>query len=154
MMHETEYAKLVRRYSDYDELLRMGFVITRTDDPYEWRRVLKAKSRADKIRVRTGTADADDKVVWAYLKHLDEIQIPEEEQAERCRRGDAIREAMSRAHLRGHTVEHVIRAEETRAAAVCRDCGARLYVDAATDPPFMEGEVFDTDCPRTHHQPS
>jgi hypothetical protein len=40
----------------------------------------------------------------------------------------------------------VIRAEGTRAAAACPDCGARLYVDWTTMPPFMEGEVFETDC--------
>jgi len=152
--HETEHAKLVGRHSDYDELLRMGFVVARADDADGWRRTLKAEARADKIRVRTGTADSDDHVVWAYLKHLDQQQIPHEELHERCRRGDAIREAMSRALLRGHTVEHVIRAEDTRAAAACRACGARLYVDSASDPPFMEGEVFEIDCARPHHQPS
>jgi len=43
-------------------------------------------------------------------------------------------------------VNRVIRAEGTRAAAACPECGARLYVDWTTMPPFREGEVFDADC--------
>jgi hypothetical protein len=147
--HEFEYARLVQRRSDYDELLRMGFVVVRADDPDGWRRRLKANARADKVHVRTGNADADDHVVWAYLKHLDRQKISQEELHERFRHGDAIREAMSRAFLRGHTVDRVIRAEGTRAAAACQRCRARLYVDSASDPPFVEGEVFDVDCPTT-----
>src|SRR3954451_12067016 len=49
--HETEYAKLVERHSDYDELLRMGYVVARAADPDRWRQTLKAEARADKIRV-------------------------------------------------------------------------------------------------------
>lgn len=146
MEHEEEFEKLVRHGSYYDELLRMGHVVARVADTQAWRDEIKAKARADKIKVRTGLSDHDDYVAWAYLKHLDD----------KVRSGDrnpllgdhlsAVQEAFERARLRGHTVTRVIRAEGTRAAAACPECGARLYVDWSIMPPFMEGEVFDVDC--------
>jgi hypothetical protein len=111
-----------------------------------WRDEIKAKARADKIRVRTGVSDQDEQVAWAYLKHLDDKV---RSRGYNPRLGDhlsAVQEAFERARLRGHSVTRVIRAEGMRAAAACPDCGARLYVDWTTMPPFMEGEVFDLDC--------
>jgi hypothetical protein len=146
MQHDHEYAKLVARHSDYDELLRMGHVVVRVGDAQEWRRSLKAQARADKIRVRTGTAIADEHVAWAYLKHLDGRRPAYDETDARSRHGDVVREAMGRASLRGHVVRSVIRSEGTKAAGACACCGARLYVDSASNPPLWEGEVFDVDC--------
>jgi len=107
-------------------------------------------ARADKIRVRTGTAIADGHVVWAYLKRLDELRPSNDEISARHRHGDVVREAMQRASLRGHIVESVIRGEGARAAAACARCGARLYIDSAKKPPLLEGEVFEADCPSAH----
>jgi hypothetical protein len=142
MEHEAEYAKLLTRHSDYDELLRSGFVIVQSDDPDSWRKNLKAEARADKIRVRTGIADADDQVVWAYLKRLDEHPLSDDELDERYRHIDAVQEAMARSRFRGHSIRSLIRSEGNRAAAFCESCGARLYLDTSYDPPLMDGEVF------------
>jgi hypothetical protein len=41
--HEAEWEKLMRRGSDYDELLRFGQVYARADDPAEWRAEIRAQ---------------------------------------------------------------------------------------------------------------
>jgi hypothetical protein len=145
--HEAEYEKLVRRGTDYDELLRMGHVAARVEDTKAWRDDIKAKARADKIRVRTGLSNHDPNIVWAYLKHLDDREMSDEQGRMAVNHLDAVQQAFERAGLLGHKVGRVIRAEGTRAAAACPDCGARLYVEWTTMPPFMEGEVFEVSCP-------
>lgn len=65
MDHEAEYEKLVRHGSYYDELLRMGHVVARVADTKAWRDEIKAKARADKIKVTTGLSHHDDHVAWA-----------------------------------------------------------------------------------------
>jgi hypothetical protein len=124
----------------------MGTVHRRVSDPDQWGADIRAQARADKIKVRTGTADADQHVVWAFLQHLDKRQTSPEDLARVGRQLGAVPEAMERAVLRRHKVKRVIRAENQRAAAVCEHCGARLYVDWSTTPAFMEGEVFDVEC--------
>jgi hypothetical protein len=146
LQHEADYEKLVRQGCYYDELLRMGHVVARVADTIAWRDEIKAKARADKIKVRTGVSDQDDRVAWAYLKHLDDKVRSGDHNPRLADHVDAVQEAFERARLRGHTVTRVIRAEGTRAAAACPECGARLYIDWTTMPPFMEGEVFDIDC--------
>lgn len=146
MEHEAEYRKLVALGSDYDELLRMGHVVRRVDDPAAWRKAIKAKARADRIRVRTGLSATDPDVAWAYLKHLDERAVEDDQLDATVRHVAVVEEAFARASLRGHERCRVIRAEARRAAAVCLACGARLYIDWNTDPPFMEGEAFEIEC--------
>jgi hypothetical protein len=146
MEHEAEYEKLVRQGSYYDELLRMGHIVARVTDTEAWRGEIKAKARADKIKVRTGISHHDEHIAWAYLKHLDEKVQSRTYNPRMADHMNAVHEAFERARLRGHTVARVIRAEGTRAAAACPECGARLYIDWTTMPPFMEGEVFDVDC--------
>jgi hypothetical protein len=124
----------------------MGHVVARVADTEAWRDETKAKARADKIKVGTGLSNQDEHVVWAYLKHLDDKVRSNDYDPRLADHLDAVQEAFSRMRLRGHTVNRVIRAEGTRAAAACPGCGARLHVDWTTMPPFMEGEVFDTDC--------
>lgn len=80
------------------------------------------------------------------LKHLDDKVRSGDHNRRLGDHLSAVQEAFERARLRGHTLTRVIRAEGSRAAAACPDCGARLYVDWTTMPPFMEGEVFDIDC--------
>lgn len=104
------------------------------------------EGRADKIKVRTGLSHQDDHVAWAYLKHLDDKVRRREYDPRFADHMSAVQEAFERAGLRGHSVNRVIRTEGTKAAAACPDCGARLYVDWTTMPPFMEGEVFESDC--------
>lgn len=144
MEHEAEYAKLMRRGTDYDELLRQGYIAVRTQDPEAWRAEIKAKARADKIKVRTGAGSSD---AWAYLKKLDDQEASYEVMRAAMERIDVVQEAFGRASLRGHLVRRIVRSEGGRAAAACPDCGARLYIDTNVHPPFMEGEVFDQDCP-------
>ena len=124
MEHEAEYEKLVRQDSYYDELLRMGHVVRRVPDTKVWRDEIKAKARADKIRVRTGLSHQDEHVAWAYLKHLDDRVRSGDRNPRLADHLDAVQEAFERARLRGHTLARVIRAEGTRAAAACPECGA------------------------------
>jgi hypothetical protein len=145
MEHEAEYRRLVGSGSAYDDLLRMGHVTRRADDPATWRDEIKAQARADRIRVRTGVSAGDPEVAWAYLKHLDERTVDDDELERMARHLAAVHDAFARAGLRGHEDCRVIRAESCRAAAVCLSCGARLYVDWNADPPFMEGEVFEVE---------
>ena len=147
MEHEVEFRKLVSRGSDYDELLREGHVVRRVDDAVAWREAIRAQARADRIKVRTGLSSSDAGVAWAYLKHLDDKELTDQEVGSASQHVTAVQEAFERASLRGHRVRRVIRAEGQRAAAVCPDCGARLYVDWSGRPVFMEGEVFEIDCP-------
>jgi hypothetical protein len=65
--HEAEWRKLVARGSDYDELLRLGFVNTRVDDAAAWRAEIRANARADRIRVGT-FGSQETASVYAYLK--------------------------------------------------------------------------------------
>lgn len=148
MEHEAEYEKLISQTDSYDELLRMGHVVARVADPKGWREQIKAKARADKIKVRTGTSARDDRLAWAYLEHLERRPVTAEEARGVADQLEAVPEALDRASLRGHTITRVIRAENSRAAAACPDCGARLYVEWTTMPPIMEGEVFEIDCSR------
>jgi hypothetical protein len=148
MEHEAEYRKLVASGSDYDELLRMGHVSRRVDDRDAWRKEIKTKARADRIRVRTGLSARDASVAWAFLKHLDDRTAGDDELHDAARHLSAVMEAFARAGLQGHERCRVIRAEGRRAAAICLACGARLYVDWNPDPPFVEGEVFEVNCSR------
>lgn len=148
MEHEYEYEKLVGHGAYYDELLRMGHVVVRVADPKAWREGIKAKARADKIKIRTGVSEHDDHVAWAYLQHLEQRRVRIEDDRRLADQLDVVQEAFDRAALRGHEITRVIRAEGTRAAAACPLCGARLYVDWASRPPFMEGEAFEIDCSR------
>lgn len=134
----------MQRGSDYDELLRNGYVAVWTDDPEGWRAAIRANARADKIKVRTGAGSND---AWAYLKVLDEREASLDELGVAMRQMEVVEDAFQRALLRGHLIRQVLRGESGRAAAVCPDCGARLYIDATKRPPFMEGEVFDQECP-------
>jgi hypothetical protein len=144
---EAEFRKLVAVGSDYDELLRMGHVARRPEDIHEWRSRIRAQARVDRIKVRTGISTRDPTVVWAYLKHLDHQELTETQQDSMSRHLTAVEEAFERVRLRGHNVRRVLRAENDRAAAVCEVCGARLYLDWSESPTFMEGEVFEMDCP-------
>lgn len=146
MRHEAEFRKLLTTGSDYDELLRMGHVARAPDDIDEWRKAMRAKARADRVKIRTGRSARDPTIVWAYLKHLDDRRLTEREQGSAARHIHAVSEAFERAKLRGHDVRRVLRAENEQAAAVCGRCAARLYVDWGQTPVYMEGEVFDLDC--------
>lgn len=134
----------MQRGSDYDELLRNGYVAVWSDDPEGWRAAIKANARADKIKVRTGAGSND---AWAYLKVLDEREASLDELRVAMRQMEVVEDAFQRASLHGHLIRQVLRGENGRAAAVCPNCSARLYVDTMTSPPFMEGEVFEQDCP-------
>lgn len=146
MDHEAEYEKLISQTDSYDELLRMGHVVARVAEPEHWREQIKAKARADKIKVRTGVSSRDDRLAWAYLEHLERKPVTGEEAHRVADQLEAVPEALDRASLRGHKITRVIRAENSRAAAACPDCGARLYVDWTSMPPLIEGEVFEIDC--------
>lgn len=142
MDYEDEFERLARQGTDYDELLRFGSITRQVDDPDAWRSTLKAKARADRLRIRTGALN--DQTAWAALTDratgVDDLRLA-------FARVDVQEEAEARATLRGHTVERWLRAEGSRAIARCARCGRRLYVDVEHSPPVIVGEVFEDDCP-------
>ncbi len=146
MEREAEYEKLVRTGSYYDELLRMGHVVARVADTKAWRDEIKAKARADKIKVRTGLSNQDERVAWAYLRHLDDKVRSNDYDPRLADHLDAVQEAFwARAAARPHRQPRDPRRGHPRRG---RMPGLRRppLVDWTTMPPFMEGEVFDTDC--------
>lgn len=139
MEHETEWDKLTERGSDYDEFLRMGHVTAKPDDVPSWRAEMRAKARADKLRIRTFAYDS------GHVHAVRPRDLIFDELAQSMREVDVIGQAYDRAGLRGHDCR-TIRVEHGLVAARCRRCGARVYVDTTRSPPFMEGEAFDDDC--------
>jgi hypothetical protein len=146
MLYEDEFRALLRpSASDYDELLRAGNVTARPDDPDAWRADIRARARADKLRVRTGTADSDPSVVWAYLAHLDSREWTEAE------------EKLAHAHMRvasgafdtatelGHD-PMMLRAEKGQGAAICKKCRAPAYLDWREEPPIIDGPLVEHVC--------
>ena len=138
----------MRRGSDYDELLRFGFVYARADDIAEWRADIRAQVRADELRVRTFVVNAETSLVSAHLTR----KLTDEERFELMREGMSgfswvDDEATRRAKLHGHKPSQW-RTEEKKSAALCVQCGATLYVDVASDPPVLDGTAYEVECPQ------
>jgi hypothetical protein len=142
MEYQAEWEKLMRRGSDYDELLRFGQVVARAEDVEEWRREIRAQVRADKLRVRTFVPNEEERIVLAVLvgRRTDE-QILEDVQAGYAAM-PVLDEASGRARLYGHHPSR-FRSEGKRSAAACVRCGASIYVDRSHDAPVIDGTAFE-----------
>jgi hypothetical protein len=147
MRYEDEFRALLKpSISDYDELLRSGSVTRRPDDVEAWRADIRANARADKIQIRTGTADSDPSVAWAYLKHLDR---PRPDDLDEVRsvliQMNIIDSAFKDARRLGHD-PFVLRSEKGQSAAVCHTCHAPAYFDFRTNPAIIDGPLVETHC--------
>ena len=144
--HAEAYERLTEELDAYHELLRFGSVTADVDDPEAWRAEIEGQSRADNIVARSfvlGRAPSGRYRVWAGRERGHTL--------ERLTQGAQLVEAQDdaarRASLRGHAVVEWLRVLDDEAAGRCVRCGARVYVNAATTPPTLAGEVFEEDCP-------
>lgn len=67
---------------DLEKLRRDGSVVARFDsaeDAAQWRATMRRACRSARLRVRTGLANADDRVAWAH--HVDHVVTKAEEHA-------------------------------------------------------------------------
>ena len=135
---------LERPGGDYAELLRRGRVSSPEGvDPEEWRAEIRAKARADKIRVIT-MRDGDRAIAARQRK------IPEDQElAELSReldRVEVLRGLAGQARTWGHQVNQWLR-HDLESIAICTRCGSRLYARFDTPTPVVDGEALHEQCP-------
>lgn len=97
--------------ADYSRLLSEGTTFDSSDgtQPDEWRKAIRERARADRLKVRTGMSDSRTertgrRVAWAYLtKRAEDAQAAYAayDDAERADDPDAVRAATDRLHLLG-----------------------------------------------------
>jgi hypothetical protein len=136
VQHEAEFEELFRVGSDYGELLKRGHVIREVDDPEEWRAMIRREARRDKVRVLTRRGPGNH--VAAYLNR--EASIDQVREAFEL---ISFREQAEAAALElGHVLEWAH--ADTRFAARCGRCGARLYGEyrAMHEDSILEGEAM------------
>jgi hypothetical protein len=135
---------LERPAGDYGELLRRGWVTSPEGvDPEEWRAEIRAKARADKIRVMT-MRDGDRAIAARHRK------IPEDQElAELSRelgRSEVLRGLSARARALGHEINRWLR-HDAESIAICTRCGYRIYARCDAAPAVVDGEALDEICP-------
>jgi len=146
--HDERFRRIAEDYldrpsGDYAELLRRGQVTSPEGvDPEEWRAEIRAKARADKIRVFT--IRSGDRAIAARR-----LSVPKDQElavlTAAMERGEVLRGVAERARLLGHeTVRWVAHDEES--IAMCPRCQARIYVRLDAEPPLVDGEALDEVC--------
>ena len=144
--HDERFRRIADDYldrpgGDYAELLRRGEVSSPDGvDPELWRAEIRAKARADKIRVIT--IRSGDRAI-AVLP----ANGPEGSGVRGALRGDAARRgaprrAAERARRLGHEIVRWV-AHDQESIAMCPRCQARIYVRLDTVPPVVDGEALD-----------
>lgn len=147
--HEERFRRIAEDYlerpgGDYAELLRRGEVSSPEGvDPEQWRAEIRAKARADKIRVIT--IRAGDRAI--AVRHR---SIPKDQELTELtgamQRGEALRPVAERARQLGHELVRWV-AHDQELIAMCLRCDARIYVRLDLDPPVVDGEALDEVCP-------
>ena len=146
--HEERFRRIVVGYlerpgGDYAELLRRGEVSSPEGvDPEAWRAEIRAKARADRIRVftfRSGNrAIAGLRRIVAKDQELVELSAALE-------RSEVLRGVAGRARQLGHEIVHWV-AQDQESVAMCARCQARVYVRLGVDQPVVDGEALDRVC--------
>jgi hypothetical protein len=146
--HDARFRRIAEDYlerpgGDYAEPLRRGQVSSPEGvDPDEWRAEIRAKARADKIRVIT-IRDGDRAIAARQRK------IPEDQElAELSReleRTDVLRGLSRRAWALGHRIDPWLRHDQ-ESIAICTRCSARIYARFDVAPPVVVGEALDDAC--------
>jgi hypothetical protein len=146
--HEERFRRIAEDYlerpgGDYAELLRRGEVSSPEGaDPEQWRAEIRAKARADKIRVIT--IRSGDRAIAARNRTIPKDQEFAELTAA-MERGQTVRPIAERARLLGHEIAGWVSHDE-ESIAVCPRCGARIYLRLDVDPPVVDGEALDEIC--------
>jgi hypothetical protein len=146
--HDERFRRIAEDYlerpgGDYAELLRRGQVSSPDGvDPEEWRAEIRAKARADKIRVIT-IRDGE-RAIAAHQR-----SIPKDQElgdlTRELHRGVVLRGLAERARALGHEIDRWLRHDQEN-VAICTRCPARIYArfDAATS--IVDGEALDDTC--------
>ncbi len=147
--HDERFRRIADDYldrpgGDYGELLRRGQVTSPDGvDPEQWRAEIRAKARADKIRVFT--IRSGDRAIAARR-----LSVPKDQElavlTAAMERGEVLRGVAERARLLGHEIVRWV-AHDEESIAMCPRCQARIYVRLDADPPVVDGEALDEVCP-------
>lgn len=147
--HDERFRRIAEDYldrpgGDYAELLRRGQVTSPEGvDPEEWRAEIRAKARADKIRVFT--IRSGDRAI-AGLRRT----VPKDQElamlTAALERGEVLGGVAERARLLRHEIVRWV-AHDEESIAMCPRCQARIYVRLDAEPPLVDGEALDEACP-------
>lgn len=144
--HDRRFREIVGVYlerpgGDYAELLWRGQVTSPAGvDPEAWRADIRAKARADKVRVATRR---DGETAIAFINRRREIS--DEELRREFRRSTALQEIRSRAAALGHSNGFWLR-EDRESVWFCDTCYARIYVRFDPGEVVVDGEAVAERC--------
>ena len=146
--HDERFRRIAEDYlerpgGDYAELLRRGDVSSPEGvDPERWRAEIRAKARADKIRVFT--IRSGDRAI-AGLRRT----VPKDQElvvlSDALKRSEVLGDVAERARQLGHEIVHWV-AHDQESIAACERCQARIYVRLGVDRPVVDGEALDRVC--------
>jgi hypothetical protein len=146
--HEERFRRIASDYlerpgGDYVELLQRGQVTSPEGvDPEQWRAEIRAKARADKIRVFT--IRAGDRAIAGLRR-----SVPKDKEfaflSAALERGEVLGGVAERARLFGHEIVRWV-AHDEESIAMCPRCQARVYVRLDADPPVVDGEALEEPC--------
>jgi hypothetical protein len=140
--HEERFWRILADFEhrpggDYAELLRRGRVVSEPGVDIEaWRAEIRAKARADKIRVAT-VRDGDAAIAFWRREHSDAEVLAE------LQRGRRLRELGADARGYGHELGPWLRQDDEN-VAFCRRCTARLYVRTSGEWVIDDAGLSDT----------
>lgn len=146
--HDARFRRIAEEYlerpaGDYAELLHRGHVGSPEGvDPEQWRAEIRAKARADKIRVST-SRDGDRAIAFCH-RHIPADQ----EQAELRRefdRSEVLRRLAGRARELGHELSSWLRHDQ-ETISFCTRCSARIYTRFGAKTPVVDGEALHVQC--------
>jgi hypothetical protein len=146
--HDERFRRIAEDYlerpgGDYAELLRRGQVSSPDGvDPEQWRAEIRAKARADKVRVIT--IRSGDRAIAARHRRVPKDQELAELTAA-LERTEVLRGVGERARALGHEIVRWV-AHDEESIAMCPRCSARIYVRLDVDPPVVDGEALDDPC--------
>jgi hypothetical protein len=147
--HDERFRRIAEDYldrpgGDYAEVLRRGQVTSPEGvDPEEWRAEIRAKARADKIRVFT--IRSGDRAIAGLRRTVAKDQELAMLTAA-LERGEVLGGVAERARLLGHEIVRWV-AHDEESIAMCPRCQARIYVRLDAEPPRVDGEALDEACP-------
>jgi hypothetical protein len=147
--HEERFRRIAKDFlerpgGDYGELLRHGQVTSPEGvDPEAWRAEIRAKARADKIRVVT--IRSGDRAIAARQR-----SVPEDEELVELtvalEQAEVLQSLGGRAEQLGHEIGRWQRHDD-EGIVMCSRCSARIYVRFDGTTPIVDGEAIDDPCP-------
>lgn len=146
--HDERFRRIAEDYLErpgghYAELLGRGWVRSPEGfDPDEWRAEIRAKARADKIRVVT-IRDGDRAIAARHRKVPEDREFAE--LAVALEQGEVLRGLSRRAQGLGHEIPRWLRHDD-EGIAMCARCQARIYVRFGGTSPVVDGEGIDDPC--------